>query len=103
MKKIASTWLDGQEVRKDQGGLGRVITGASIGSIIEKMVNTELSCPDGHVVKFGDAPDSGRCPVCKKAGQRARLSVKDPDNDGDMHPEERDARGVARAADDDED
>jgi hypothetical protein len=116
MRRLSSTWLDGQEIRKDAGGLGRVIAGPAIGEVIMKLAATELVCKSGHETTLADAPDNGRCATCK-----AKLAVKgafphvpgswhlkeDEDEDidtekdrgdvdeGDMTPEERKQRGVA--------
>ncbi|HZP39244.1 MAG TPA: hypothetical protein VFE48_22370 [Methylomirabilota bacterium] len=108
MKKIASVWLNGQDVRKDNEGLGRALTGPSIGSVIMKMAATELVCKNGHETTLGDAPDSGRCATCK-----AKLAVKgqhakdeDAEEDDEMDEDERKARGIARKdedADEDDD
>ena len=127
MKKLQSTWLSGEEIRKDAGGLGRVIAGPSIGSVIVKLAETVLICKNGHATTLAAAKDNGRCAL-PKCGQK--LAVKaddgdaddempkrkrmkeddeskaadDDDADDEMPPQERDKRGVARAhyGDDDE-
>jgi hypothetical protein len=93
MRRLSSTWLEGQEIRKNRGGLGRVITGPALGEVIEKMAATVMVCKNEHETTLGAAPDSGRCATCK-----TKLAVKDVGDDNEdedtMTAAEESERGV---------
>jgi hypothetical protein len=99
MKRLASAWLEGQELKKSSTeGMGAALVGPSVFEIVSKVAAVVMVCVNKHETTIGAAPDSGRCATCKR-----KLAVKDSTADStagdvvdedEMDPAEEAARGV---------